>query len=130
MTEPTARRIFNQELRAFTVAFPSCAKVRLVIRARHFEPASKLTDRDLAWFDDDAKTVCLLRKALKRSAGSIRGIIRHELGHACDPSWEPGEEKRADDIAREVCGSPIRYTKDGVQHATHGNPKRPSELHQ
>lgn len=126
-SERRLRSIFRQELHRFAQVYPHVAGVRLVLRARHPEPDA--TARDLAWYDYGTRAVYLIRAALSRSEGHIRGVLRHELGHAADTETTFGYEARADRIAGKVCGVPIRYTKEGLQHATHGKPKRPGWLH-
>lgn len=125
-TEKEARRIFARELARCTDVFPEVRGTRLVLRERHYIKHPE--DRDLAWHDADARTVFLMRRGLARSPACLRGVFRHELGHACDPDFGPGGEARADRIARRVFGVPVRYTCDGVQHASHGAPTRPSWL--
>ncbi|MFH1465601.1 MAG: hypothetical protein ABIO70_14535 [Pseudomonadota bacterium] len=126
MTEKQAKSVFAHELSRFAAIYPVVKGTRLVFRARHYLKHPEA--RDLAWHEADARTVYLLRSALTRSPACLRGIFRHELGHACDPDFGPGGEARADRIARRVLGVPVRYTRDGVQHATHGAPTRPSWL--
>lgn len=130
MTSAAAKALFATELAAFATQYPRAKGCRLAIRAKHFLPNPE--PRDLAWYDPDAHTVTLTRAALDRSNGCILGIIRHELGHAADPrvDVDRGCETRADRIALAVTGLPIRYTADGVQHATHGVVGRPSHLPQ
>lgn len=121
--------MFDEELRRFAEVCPRVAGLHLVITPRHFLPEPR--PRDLAWYDVDERVVCFVRSALDRSPACLRGVIRHELGHAADERvLEDGSEKRADQIAQRVTGSPILYTKEGVQHATHGRPGRPAWLHQ
>lgn len=126
-SERRLRSIFRQELHRFAQVYPHVAGVRLILRAKH--PEANTTARDLGWYDYETRAVSLIRAALQRSEGHLRGIIRHELGHAADTETTFGYEARADRIAAEVCNSPIRYTKEGLQHATHGKPKRPGWLH-
>ncbi len=130
MTRSEVRAVFAKELELFAAQYPRAAGCRLSIRARHF--LSNPAPRDLAWYDPDAHTVTLTAAALDRSVGSILGIIRHELGHAADyrVDVDRGCEARADRIALAVTGNPIRYTADGVQHATVGTVGRPKWLPQ
>jgi hypothetical protein len=131
MSPTTLRRIFLDERAKFAKTFPQTADCGLVLRARHFIPAHKRKDRDFAWYDYDTQCVYIVRAALEQSEGCIRGIIRHELGHAVDDSpVRKGAERRADRLARRATGAPIRYTADGLQHATHGRPGRPAWLPQ
>jgi hypothetical protein len=122
--------MFREERDRFALIFPSVADVRLVFITEHFD-GSKARERDVAWFDLRDGDIYIVRRSLSRSLGCLRGVIRHELGHAADPDIEKaGCERRADRIAELVTGVPIRYTKEGIQHATHGEPYRPDWLHQ
>jgi hypothetical protein len=129
MTSARAHEIFRQEHQTFTHRFPWVADVRFYLRRKHIEPNPSA--RDLGWWDPENRTVNLLRSSLTRSEGQIRGILRHELGHAADRSDAPGHERRADALARAATGRPIRYTRrESLQHVTHGKPGRPDWLHQ
>ena len=130
MTRAEAASVFATELERFAAKYPRAKGCRLVIRAKHFLPHPE--PRDLAWYDPAAHAVTLTLAALDRSVGSILGIVRHELGHAADPRVDVDRdcEARADRIALAVTGMPIRYTADGVQHATVGASPRPKWLPQ
>lgn len=131
MTERQARRIFNEERTSFARVFPGASAATFRVYARHYLPAKETTDRDVAWFDIDTRQVGITRRALALSEGALRGVIRHELGHAVDARvGEPGCERRADRLACQASGAPIRYTRSGMQHATHGVARRPNWLHQ
>lgn len=124
MTPRAARRMFNAEAHRFRTAYPSMPPVRFRIAVRHFLPTPEA--RDLAWYDDG--TVYLTRAALDRSEATVRGILRHELGHAADARIDQrGSECRADRIAARASG-PVRYDADGLQTAARGT-KRPGWLH-
>lgn len=130
MTPEAARNLFAEERALFRRVFPSMPRVRLTIRARHFLPASELTPRDLAWYDADRRTLCLMRSALTRSRATLQGVIRHELGHAADEQIDnPGSEWRADALALRATGTPILYDDEGLQNSSRGNPVRPAWLH-
>lgn len=130
MTPEAARHLFAAERVAFRRAFPNMPHVRLTIRARHFLPAAELTPRDLAWYDAGRQTLCLMRSALTRSRATIQGVIRHELGHAADERIDlPGSERRADAMALQATGVPVRYDDEGLQNSKRGNPVRPEWLH-
>lgn len=129
MTRTEIAKIFSEELARFQATFPRLKPVRLQLRKRHFDPTAT-ADRDVGWYDQGTHTVYLMERVLGRSAGHVRGIIRHELGHAADDRLAAkGAEKRADRLALQACGVPIRYTKEGLQHATHGKAERPRCLH-
>lgn len=126
MTEADAHRIFAEEQAAFARVYPSALSVRFCIRKRHFLP--KPAERDYAWFEPATRWICLTRRGLALSEGHVRGILRHELGHAVDAQIDaPGAERRADRIA-EVAGG-VRYLRD-LQHARRGVKLRPAHLHQ
>ena len=130
MTPEAARHLFAAERATFRRVFPNMPSVRLTIRARHFLPASELTPRDLAWYDADRHTLCLMRSALTRSRATIQGIIRHELGHAADERIDnPGSERRADALALRATGTPVLYDAEGLQNSSRGSPVRPGWLH-
>lgn len=130
MTPEAARHLFAAERAMFRRVFPNMPPVRLTIRARHFLPVTLLTPRDLAWYDADRQTLCLLRSALTHSRATIQGIIRHELGHAADERIDnPGSEHRADALALRATGVPVRYDDDGLQNAKRGAANRPEWLH-
>ena len=128
-SEAYVQRIFEEERARFMAAFPRMPDVRLAVRDRHYRVRG-VDARDLAWYDIGGRTVYILRSAFSRSDGAIRGILRHELGHAADVDvGKKGSEARADRLALLATGVPVRYTADGVQHATHGQPGRPGWLH-
>lgn len=130
LSQRVVERMFREERDRFALIFPAVADVRLVFITEHFD-GSKARERDVAWFDLRDGDIYIVRRSLSRSLGCLRGVIRHELGHAADPDIEKaGCERRADRIAELVTGVPIRYTKEGIQHATHGEPYRPDWLHQ
>jgi len=130
MTPEAARHLFAAERAVFRRAFPNMPSVRLTIRARHFLPVAELTPRDLAWYDADRQTLCLMRSALTRSRATIQGVIRHELGHAADEQIDnPGSERRADALALRATGVPVRYDDEGLQNAKRGAAERPGWLH-
>lgn len=124
------RLMFSEDVTRFVRHFPRVRGVRLEIVREHFLGA-KRTARDLAWYDVDRHTVYLVADALhERSFGCLRGVLRHELGHAADDRVhvDKDAEVRADQLAFKATGSAIRYTSDGVQHVTHGTIGRPPWL--
>jgi hypothetical protein len=121
--------IYFDEFIDFMIFFPHTLHVRVQLRTRHYLPKAELTARDLAWYDANTNTICILRSALKRGENVVRGIIRHELGHAADKNIEKkGSEARADRLAKQATRKPVRYTADGLQNAVYGKPRRPSYL--
>lgn len=129
LTERAVARMFKEEREVFSKTFPDVLRVGLILIDQHFSHDER--PRDVAWFDERDSNIYLVRKALSRSLNCLRGVIRHELGHAVDERInEDGCERRADYLAELATGVPIRYTKEGLQHATHGEPYRPDWLHQ
>lgn len=131
MTEHELRKIWATELPRFVAAFPAVAGVKLALRVRHYKlTKDERLPRDLAWYDPRCRTVCVMRDVLNRSAGAVRGILWHELGHAADTDIDrSGREARADRLAKRATGVPVRYTAEGLQHASHGHAGRPRWLH-
>jgi len=127
--ERAVEAMFYDERDRFAQTFPVVGDVDLVIIDDHYD--ADASERDVAWYEIAEHTVYLARKALWRSMNCLRGVFRHELGHAADPDInKAGCERRADSIAEIATGVPIRYTAEGIQHATHGEPYRPDWLHQ
>lgn len=130
MTERQLSSIFRQERHTFARAFSHVARAGLEVRDRHYVPSSKLSLRDFGWFDYDTFRVVFLRRVLDQPEATVRGLIRHELGHAADTSNAAGSERRADALALAATGQPVRYDAQGVQNARHGQTRRPDWLHQ
>ena len=128
-SEISVRKMFEYERSVFCGIFPEVCDTELRFVDNHYKvnPIA----RDVAWYDIGEDCVYLVRHALNRSVGCLRGVIRHELGHAADERInEPGAEARADQLAYIATGEPILYTEEGIQHTTEGRPGRPSWLHQ
>jgi hypothetical protein len=88
-------------------------------------------ERDLAYAEAGTRPrIVLATRALRLPAANVRGLLRHELGHAYDP-WlaRPGREQRADDLAEYVTGAPIRYDARDIQTTGRGTWPRPRRLH-
>lgn len=131
MTEPDIHRIYLEERARFLPHYPELHRVLLVLQPHHFLPRAECTSRDLAWYDPNTRTIHLVRaNALTRRAATLRAVFRHELGHAADGELDqPGAEARADAIAEQVTGEPIRYTRgEDLQHLHRGRRKRPGWL--
>ena len=104
--------------------------------------------RDYAFchYDPHTKMISIVvsPKFLTASFGRQDGVLRHELGHAIDftmPAEQleklakkhkivlsSSQERKADDIAKMVWGSPLLYDQDLVQHTTIGVQPRPRHL--
>lgn len=128
-SEISVRKMFEHERSVFCGIFPEVCDTELRFVDNHYKinPIA----RDVAWYDIGEDCVYLVRYCLSRSIGCLRGVIRHELGHAADDKIDwPGAEARADQLAYIATGEPILYTEEGIQHTTEGRPGRPSWLHQ
>jgi hypothetical protein len=126
VTVEELRGIFYDERDAFAEAIPRAARARLHIRKR---PAGA-APRDFAYCDTWSNgdiDVTLFEEMCRLPLLCVLGVIRHELGHVCDPieDSECDGEARADEIAELVTGTPIRYTAAGVQTIGRGG-ERPS----
>ena len=129
LTKKRVLELFEEERDLFAKTFPDVDDVGLKIVARHFK--KNPIRRDLAWYDTSDRCVYLVKSGLERSLACLRGVIRHELGHAADVKIkESGAEARADKLAFIATKHPILYTEEGLQHTTHGKEGRPKWLHQ
>ncbi len=131
--EGILRRIFRIELARFVRVFPDLAGTTLVIKQTRCM-GEHCGFRDLAYQQGsilEGPSVITVNARLARfPIANVRGVIRHELGHACDDRIEsPRAEQRADDIAEIVTGQKIRYDKDLVQTVGIGSWPRPRNLH-
>jgi len=128
--DPRVDGIFRRAYRKFRKAFPAIGVVKLVLTDRHFLPPDELTARDVAWFDDDLRTVFIHTAALDHDDATLEGLIWHELGHAAEADLDAPEcEARADHLAKLAIGRPVRYTEGGMQNSQRGEPERPAWLH-
>lgn len=128
----TSRRlgqIFEHERSVFARTFPWVENVWIEIWPEHF--IDRPCARDLAWYDPSFLRVCVVRGILRHPEHTVRGIIRHELGHAADVNLkDAGRERRADQLAKKATGRPILYDANGLQSSSRGKPGRPKWLHQ
>lgn len=94
-----------------------------------------LSGRNYGFFDEESGVVGLSPRLEAEPKHRIEGIVRHELGHACDhffirPKAKPGKaEARADDLARAIWGTPITYDEFDVQSSQSTGGPRPPYLH-
>ena len=105
-----------------------------IIKAK-VTPEAGLSGRAYGFFDDESVTVGLSPRLEAEPTHRIEGIVRHELGHACDHLFAKTKiktgraEARADRMAAHIWGSPITYDAFEVQSSkTTGGP-RPPHLH-
>jgi hypothetical protein len=78
-------------------------------------------------------SICVAPKILQADTARVHGVLMHEIGHAVDFLCTPGHpnhgsERRADDIAQQIWGIPIKYDKDTVQSTCCGVHPRPAHL--
>lgn len=127
-------QLFRIERAAFARVYPRAAIAELVLDPSQCTSESKCGFRDVAmamWIEGKWAQVIVLERALSLTENNLIGLIRHELGHICDPTPDlPGREQRADDIAEYVRGVKIRYDKRHVQTIGRGRYPRPRHLHQ
>ena len=132
MTRARARAIFREECARFVAAFPRSRRIRRAYLTIVDAPCfgrGPCAERDLAECFTDTGEVRLLRRALT-SESRVRGLVRHELGHICDPAIDrAGREQRADDIAERATGRRVYYDRADVQTTRRGRYPRPAHLH-
>lgn len=129
ITRDRLEQIFEHERRTFARTFPWVENVWLSVHPKHF--IGKPCARDLAWYDPGFLRVCVTREVMRHPEHTVRGLIRHELGHAADLKLDaPGRERRADRLAKKATGRPVLYDENGLQSTTRGKPGRPKWLHQ
>ena len=131
-------REFEQAREEAAAVFPRAFSVGLVL-----DWAAGRTGRAFAYCDYGAETyiACSPRLALE-PVTRVRGIIRHEFGHAIDSLYSRSTieqrigpvhgagwaELMADDIAAGIWGVPMRYDADHVQTTGPGTSPRPRHL--
>lgn len=129
MTLSELKKLFLREQAKFAELYPRVGGVGLVVLDESCSPGSPCRRRDLAWYDPKDTTVGLIKRALTYPRSTLTALLRHELGHAADPTpRKRGAEARADQIAWDVTGVPIRYDTAGLQTTGPGG-RRPSWLH-
>jgi hypothetical protein len=98
-------------------------------------PQAGLTGRSYGFFDERTGVVGLSPRLEAEPTHRIEGIVRHELGHACDhffvrPKAPPGQvETRADELAQDLWDTPITYDEFDVQTSKPTGGPRPLHLH-
>ena len=129
MTEKQAQALFAKQLALFRRYF-KLAGVTLHVHDREFTPDCS-NFRDVAWADFNNSTINVCARVLTYSKNTFLGLIRHEIGHLCDPfAGTEGCEQRADDIAAFVTGDKIRYSGPHIlQTIGSGMYPRPSTIH-
>ncbi len=129
MNEREAKKLFAAELRSFRSFFP-LAGVKFIIHKRENTPGCNKF-RDMAWADPNENTINICRRVLDLSYNTFLGLVRHEIGHLCDPFLGTSLcEQRADDIAELVTGNRISYSgPHRIQTIGDGEYPRPKTLH-
>ena len=129
MTKKEAEKLFREQVDYFREYFP-LKSISLVFHDRFFTPDCN-SYRDCAWAQKENMTVNVVKRVLDFSDNAIVALMRHEIGHLCDPFVESeGREQRADDIAELVFGDKIRYSgPHKLQTIGSGEYPRPKELH-
>lgn len=141
MTEAQLMDLFLAERDRFAESYPAVSEASLVIsddacNGGRSEPCPRRDVAECTWKSrpDGRKVhqkVVLVRRILSMPRANVVAVLRHELGHLCDPrALEGGAEKRADRIALEVTGEPIRYDDGDLQTTGAGRDDRPPNLHQ
>ena len=127
MTPAQAHNLFLRLRGQFEAHDPALRTLTLKLRHKHFLPHPKA--RDLAWYDERDGTVNLMVQALEGPAGRVEGLLAHELGHALDVDASRSyAERRADRLAKQVLGLPVRYDDEDVQNTLRGVAPRPARL--
>lgn len=129
MTRAGALALFARERARFARACPWVSGAALAIADRACTSPRHCRRRDLAYADVDTGVVTLLARALALPRANVVALLRHELGHLCDPDVDrPGAEQRADDIAEAVAGRRVAYDAADVQTTGRGAYPRPGRL--
>ena len=129
---PRISKVWGEEVVRASVPFPGILE-RVGARVT---PEAGLTGRAFGFFDEEGSTVGLSPRLEAEPEERIRGIIRHELGHACDLLFRPdlpgelGSEARADLVAELIWNSPVTYDFWEVQTSSPRGAPRPKHLHQ
>jgi hypothetical protein len=128
-------KLFADEVARFAAVFPACADTRWCFTPLPYTLPGKIAYRDVAYAEVDRvpRVVVFHPKILGRRTVNVVAVIRHELGHICDP-WVMSEplnrEQRADNIAEHVTGQRIYYDHNDMQTLEVGQYPRPAHLHQ
>lgn len=117
-------KMFDQERSRFARVYPKCAiaTVRLVrFRRDAFRDFARceVTSRRM-----DVQFHPLALEYLDEY--NIRALIRHELGHCCEPDFN---ERQVDALAAVIGGEIIYYDENDIQTTLGGVHPRPPYLH-
>lgn len=126
------RLVFDRLLGDVQSLWPDLTVRLKVGRSREFPG-----DRDFAY--TDGRTITVAPDLSAQTLARIEGVLRHEFGHVVEERGRLGDlagyksvftERRADQIARAIWESPIRYDRDDVQNTEEGVHPRPLRLPQ
>jgi hypothetical protein len=129
MTEIEIANIFSIEKGKFEEFF-KVSDITLCVHDLEYTPGCS-GYRDIAWADPKDRTVNICFRALEFHRDNIIALIRHEIGHLCDPFYlTKNAEQRADDIAYLVTGQRINYSGPYlIQTIAKGEHPRPKIIH-
>lgn len=132
--------IFAEERARFARAFPGVARAELtVVDALCPSSTRACRPRDVAECAlGEHPNITVVQRLGRAPEATIRGVYRHELGHAA--SWwevragrQPrrgiGAEQWADDLAEKATGERVNYDAQGLQTIGPGTYPRPAWLH-
>jgi hypothetical protein len=128
---PRISAVWAKELEKATSVFPDLARV---VSAR-VTPEAGMRGRTFGFYEEGSKSIGLSPRLEAEPECRIAGVVRHELGHACDLLFAPelgeatGDEARADAAVELVWGAPVSYDEWDVQTTAPGGRARPSYLH-
>mgnify|MGYP003627429468 CR=1 FL=1 len=128
---PRIQKVWEDSILAMESKYPGTSEK---ITAQ-VTPEAGLRGRNYGFFDDENGVVGLSPRLEAEPIHRIEGIVRHELGHACDhffirPKARAGKvEARADNLAKAIWGSPITYDTFDVQTSKSTEGPRPAHLH-
>lgn len=129
MEEASVRKLFDSEKKKFERFFKLADVVLRVHDIKNTPGCSGY--RDVAWADTKERTVNICSRVLDFHRNNIVALLRHEIGHLCDPFYlTKHAEQRADDIAYLVTGQKINYSGPHlIQTIGPGIYPRPKILH-
>lgn len=142
---PRVKKHFGKEFTEIERQFPDFGEIQLHHDERAAANAGSGSERQYAYCTtNEPFIIAFAMKAERLPDSYIRGLVRHEMGHALDHRYgkremeqrlgtrlPKGRERRADAIAEAVWGETIEYGDDDVQCVgCGGDEERPSHLHQ
>lgn len=128
---PRISSVWSCELNTAARRFPELLEL---VSAR-VTPEAGLAGRAFGFYDESDATIGLSPRLEAEPKHRIEGIVRHELGHACDLLFHPdlgdakGDEARADAAVALIWGAPPSYDAHHVQTSRRLGTPRPDHLH-